>query len=342
MRDTHIDPTRAMQALLLTADGPTFVTDQPIPTPGPGDARIQMRAAGVCATDLQLIAGYKAGYRGVLGHEFVGVVEAAPGHESWIGKRVVGELNIGCGHCELCQRGLGKHCRQRESLGIIGRDGAFADYLTLPVANLHELPPAALLPDEVAVFVEPTAAALQIKEQLALHPSDRIYLLGSGRLGLLVAQVLALTGADLTVIGRTTAKLELLSQLPSPINTCTVTQAMESLLAAPADVVVDVTGAPQGFALARQLVRPGGTLVLKSTFAGTLPNFDLSSLVVDEITLLGSRCGPFPPAIRLLQSGLIQVQPLIHARYPLAQAMQALHHAQQPGVLKVLIEQSID
>ncbi|MCB0061828.1 MAG: alcohol dehydrogenase catalytic domain-containing protein [Caldilineaceae bacterium] len=328
-----------MYALLLTDSGPTIVNDYPVPVPTRGEARIHVHVAGICATDLQLVAGYKGGYRGVLGHEFVGVVDAAPEHEEWVGKRVVGELNIVCGDCDLCRRGLGKHCRRRQSLGIIGRDGAFAEYLALPVANLHELPPLADLPDEIAVFVEPTAAALQIREQLDIQPNQRIYVLGSGRLGLLVAQVLALTGCDLTVIGRTAEKLRLLQAMGLPLQTvCTATQSIEPLLARMADVVVDVTGTPQGFALARRLVRPGGTLVLKSTFAGTLAEFDVSSLVVDEITLVGSRCGPFAPAIRLLQSGLVQVEPLIHARYPLTEAVTALHHAQRAGVLKVLIE----
>lgn len=335
---TFLEKTKTMHALLLTDNGPTVVSDYPIPLPRAGEARIRVSVAGICATDLQLLAGYKGGYRGVLGHEFVGIVDAAPAHEAWIGKRVVGELNIGCGHCELCRRGLAKHCRERESLGIIGRDGAFAEYLTLPVANLHELPTPEQLPDEVAVFVEPTAAALQICEQVTLHPSHRVYVLGSGRLGLLVAQVLAVTGCDLTVIGRTPEKLQLLHAMQLPLQTlCTRTQALEPLLANAADIVVDVTGAQEGFALARQLVRPGGTIVLKSTVAGTLADFDLSGLVVDEITLLGSRCGPFPPAIRLLQSGLIQVNALISARYPIGDGIAALRQAQQPGVLKVLI-----
>lgn len=326
-----------MQALLLTDEGPTFTTKYPVPTAIQGEALVRVTHAGICATDLQLVAGYKGGYRGVLGHEFVGVVDEAPGNPDWEGERVVGELNIGCGRCELCARGLGKHCRQRESLGIIGRDGAFADYLTLPIANLHRLPPKTDLPDDIAIFVEPTAAALQIREQINVRPSDRVYVLGSGRLGLLVAQVLALTGCELTVIGRTQEKLTLLASFGLPLRIhCTAQQPTTDLSLA--DVVVDVTGAPTGFGLARQLVRPGGTLVLKSTFAGTLPDFDLSSLVVDEITLLGSRCGPFLPAIRLLQQGLIQVQPLIQARYPLHDAVAALAHAQKRGVLKVLLE----
>lgn len=332
-----------MRALLLTDDGPRFYPDYPTPQANPGQALIRVTRAGICSTDLQLIAGYKRGYRGVLGHEFVGIVVAAPDHEGWIGVRVVGELNVGCGHCALCQQGLGKHCRARQSLGIIGLDGAFADYLVLPITNLHALPAVsptsdAKLADEVAVFVEPTAAALQIVEQLPLRPSTRIYLLGSGRLGLLVAQILALIGCELTVISRTPDKLQLLTDLALPLQThATMQSALDPLIANPADVVIDVTGSPEGFALARTLVRPAGTIVLKSTFAGNIPQFDLSSLVVDEIRLLGSRCGPFAPAIRLLTSGQIHVQPLIHACYPLHQAEAALHKAAQPGIIKVLL-----
>ena len=325
-----------MRALLLTDKGPQLLLDHPTPTPQQGEALICVTLAGICATDLQLVAGYKGGYRGILGHEFVGIVVSAPGHETWIGKRVVGELNVGCGSCSLCGRGLQKHCRARKSLGIIDLDGAFADYLILPVANLHEVSDLA---DEVAVFAEPTAAALQICEQLHLSPTQRVYILGSGRLGLLVAQVLALTGCDLTVIGRTPAKLQLLASFNLPLSTyCTTTDDLTTLQVNSADVVVDVTGSPSGFALARRLVRPAGTLVLKSTFAGHLPNFDMSSLVVEEITILGSRCGPFPPALRLLQQKLIQVMPLIHSQYVLDEAPTALEVATQPGVLKVLLK----
>jgi threonine dehydrogenase-like Zn-dependent dehydrogenase len=326
-----------MRALLLTAAGPQLQTDYPTPQPGFGEALIRVRLAGVCSTDLQLVAGYKGGYRGVLGHEFVGEVVEAPGNNRWLGRRVVGELNIGCGGCDLCRRGLGKHCRSRQSLGIIGRDGAFADYLTLPIANLHVVPDG--LSDEAAVFVEPLAAALQIREQVAITPDNRVFVLGDGRLGLLVAQALALTGCDLTVIGRTPAKLALLQHFHGTYQpTFNEPTAMAELEAKPADMVVEVTGSPQGFAQAVSLVRPGGTLVLKSTFAAALPNFDLSHLVVDEITLVGSRCGPFAPALRLLSSGLVQVQPLIHARYPIDEGVAALDQAGRKGVLKVLIQ----
>lgn len=325
-----------MRALLLTDDGPRLVHDYPIPRPGPNEALIQVRLAGVCATDLQLLAGYKGGYRGVLGHEFVGTVTGASGHPEWVGRRVAGELNIGCGQCDLCRAGLGKHCRRRQSLGIIRRDGVFADFLTLPLANLHPLPDS--LPDEQAVFVEPLAAALQLLEQCHLRPDQRVYVLGDGRLGLLVAQVLARSGCDLTAIGRTPAKLAIVGARGIATARSDQPDDLARLLARPADLVVEVTGSPDGFALARQLVRPGGILALKSTFAAPLPAFDISALVVDEITLLGSRCGPFAPAIRLLAEGAVSVTPLIHARYGLDDGLAALAHAGQRGVLKVLIQ----
>lgn len=326
-----------MRALVLTAQGPQLYTNYPDPQPAPNEALIRIRLAGVCATDLQLLAGYKGGYRGVLGHEFVGEVVAAPGQTGWVGQRVVGELNIGCGICELCRRGLGKHCRKRQSLGIIGRNGAFADYITLPLANLHLVP--AELTDEQAVFVEPLAAALQIQEQVTITPSSRVYVLGDGRLGILVAQSLALTGCALTVIGRTPQKLALLADWRGALQTALNEPApMAALHEQPADIVVEATGSPHGFAQASRLVRPGGTLVLKSTFAGPFPDWDLSHLVVDEITLVGSRCGPFAPAIRLLSSGLVQVYPMIHACYSLDQGASALEYAGRKGVLKVLIK----
>lgn len=326
-----------MRALHLTDQGPQLDLHYPLPHPAPEEALIRVRLAGICATDLQLLAGYKGGYRGVLGHEFVGEVVAAPGHESWIGQRVVGEINVGCGTCELCRRGLGKHCRQRESLGIIRRNGAFADYLTLPLVNLHRVP--ADLTDEQAVFVEPLAAALQIQEQVRITPASRVYVLGDGRLGLLVAQSLALTGCELTVIGRNPQKLALLAALHKAIQT-TLNEPtqMNALYERPADIVVEATGSPQGFAEASRLVRAGGTFVLKSTFVDPLPNFDVSQLVVNEITLVGSRCGPFAPALRLLHSGLVRVDNMIHACYALEEGVAALAHAGRKGVLKILIK----
>lgn len=327
-----------MRALLLTDYGPILRADYPLPKPARGEALIRVQLAGICSTDLELTRGYKRGYRGVLGHEFVGEVVEAPTHPGWIGRRVVGEINVGCGECELCQRGLAKHCRDRSSLGIIHRDGAFADYLTLPIANLLPVPDA--VGDEEAVFTEPLAAALQLLEQYPLRPRERVYVLGDGRLGLLVAQVLARVGVELVVLGRNDNKLKILADRGIATVRSDDPLKLAALVDRPADLVVEVTGSPAGFDLARRLVRPRGTLALKSTFAGGLLNFDISSLVVDEITLMGSRCGPFEPALRLLTERAIAVEPLIHARYNLNEGLAALQHAGQKGVLKVLIEVS--
>lgn len=325
-----------MRALALTDSGPRLISGYAWPPPQPGEARLRVRLAGICATDLALVAGYKGGYRGVLGHEFVADVEAAPGHDEWVGKRVVGEINIGCGECSLCRRGLHKHCRRRASVGILRHDGALADALLLPVANLHEVPPT--VPDEAAVFTEPLAAALEILEQVQVRPDLRVVVVGDGRLGQLIAQVLALTGCDLTVLGRHPDKLRLLAEAKAGTPRLSTPEVLDELAAAPADLVVEATGAAGGFATARRLVRPAGTLVLKSTFAGGLPDFDVSGLVVDEITLVGSRCGPFGPALRLLESGRVRVEPLIQARFPLDEAEAALAFAATKGVLKVVVQ----
>lgn len=319
---------------MLTDAGLQLCLTHPDPVPGPDEALIRVRLAGVCATDLQLLAGYKGGRRGVLGHEFVGDVIAAPAAPAWVGKRVVGEINVGCGACDLCRRGLAKHCRARRSLGIVGPGGAFADLLTLPIANLHEVPPS--VSDEQAVFVEPLAAALELPTQVHLTPSMRVVVVGDGRLGLLIAQVLALSGCDLCVIGRHADKLAIVQGMG--IVTVQVGELGESQTdLRDADLVVEATGRPGGFDLARGLVRPGGILALKSTYAGDSVSVNLSDLVVDEITVIGSRCGPFAPALRLLASGRVQPEPLIQARYALTDGVDALAHAGQRGVLKVLI-----
>lgn len=329
--------SQTMRAVRLT-DGGLHFGHVPRPTAQPGEALIRVTLAGICSTDLELLRGYKGGFRGVLGHEFVGVVEDAPGRPTWVGRRVVGEINIGCGRCALCDAGLGKHCRARTSIGIIDRDGVFADYLLLPVANLHQVPDA--VPDEAAVFTEPLAAALQILEQVHLEPTTKVYQLGTGRLGQLIAQVLARTGCDLTVIGRSAATLALARSLSGAHTVSIDSDAYRELVAAPAPIVVDVTGSVQGFHAALDLVRPGGTIVVKSTTASIPETFDLNRLVVDEITVLGSRCGPFDAALRLLAGGAVVVEPLISGHFPLEEADAAFQRAAQRGVLKVLFAAS--
>jgi len=330
-----------MRALRLGERGLEFVRDAPVPSPQPGEALLRVRMAGICATDLEMVAGYKAGFSGVLGHEFVGEVVDVNGDASsgdgvsWIGRRSVGEINCGCGRCELCRRGLAKHCRNRQTLGIVGRDGVFADYVTVPLANLHAVPDD--MPDECAVFAEPAAAALQALVQVPITPADRVCVIGDGRLGLLIAQAVALTGCELCVVGRHAGKLALLHGW-GILNTALAGSETAAMVGIDRyDVVVEATGSAEGFRLAREAVRPGGTITLKSTYAGTPPQFDLTGLVVDEVRVVGSRCGPFVPAIRLLHQRRIHVDELIHARYSLDDARQAMTHAAQRGVLKVLL-----
>jgi alcohol dehydrogenase len=302
-----------------------LVTDRPQPSPPPGEARIRTILAGICNTDLEVVRGY-AGFHGVLGHEFVGVVDWAE-DRSWIGQRVVGEINVGCGTCEMCRAGQREHCPNRTALGIRGRDGALAEFFCLPVANLHPVP--AEVPDRVAVFVEPLAAACQLLEQVHVRPTDRVVVVGDGKLGLLAAQVLALTGCGLSVVGRHEEKLAALAW--RGIDTRLSDEGLGG-----ADLVVECTGHPTGLQAAQRLVRPRGTVALKSTYHG-LVEADLSRLVVDEVRVVGSRCGPFGAALRLLAQGLVDVTSLIHAEMRLDEALEAFELAVRPGVLKVLV-----
>lgn len=313
-----------MHALWLENQCLTLRADVPVPVPPLGEALIQVLKAGICNTDVELTRGYYP-FSGILGHEFVGVVES---EGDWHGARVCGEINAACGACEPCRAGRRTHCEKRTVLGILNRHGVFAEYTTLPFENLHRVP--ASVSDEEAVFTEPLAAALEIQQQIHIRPSDTVVVVGDGKLGLLCAQTLALTGCRLLALGRHRAKLNILAA--RGISTALVDDAP----ATQADVVVECTGSPAGFDIARRLLRPRGTLVLKSTYAGDL-TMNMSRLVVDEITLVGSRCGPFAPALDVLAWRLVDVQSLIHARYRLAEALAAMTHAQQPGMLKVIL-----
>jgi threonine dehydrogenase-like Zn-dependent dehydrogenase len=317
-----------VRALWLEDRTLRYVEDVPVPQPPPGEALVRVRVAGICNTDLEMVKGYYP-FSGVPGHEFVGEVASCPDAPEWKGRRVVGEINAVCGSCATCRAGRRTHCERREVLGILGRSGAFAEYLTLPVVNLHALPPS--VPDEVAVFTEPTAAALEIQQQIRIGPGDRVVVLGAGKLGTLVAQTLALTGCELTVATRDGRAPEVLRG-----GDVRLVPASE-LPARRADVVVECTGEPGGFAVARAAVRPRGTLVLKSTHQGATP-VNLSSLVVDELTLVGSRCGAFAPALELLASGRVDVDGLVAARLPLSDGLAAYARAAQPGALKVLLD----
>ena len=303
-----------------------LVEDYVEPEPPPGEARIRTTIAGICNTDLEVVRGY-AGFQGVLGHEFVGIVDQA-GDPALVGQRVVGEINAACRVCPTCRAGRPTHCPARTALGIRGRDGVFADYFCLPVHNLHPVPDT--VSDSKAVFTEPLAAACEILEQIHLRPTDRAVVLGDGKLGLLVAQVLALTGCELTAIGRHKEKLALLAARGIH------TQVGDENLDGGADLVVECTGRAEGFETARRLVRSRGTLVLKSTYHG-LVQTDLSRLVVDEVRAMGSRCGPFGPALRLLAQDLVEVTSLVEAEYSLDQALTAFDHAGRRGALKVLV-----
>ena len=317
-----------MRGLWLEDQKLSYCSDLPTPEPGLDLALIRMDLAGICATDLEMTHGYYP-FSGVPGHEFVGEVVRAPGHEVWEGARVVGEINLTCGECRACQAGRTHHCENRKVLGILEKDGVFAEYFTLPVENLHTVPDT--VTDEQAVFTEPLAAALEIQQQVQIQPGMQVLVVGAGRLGMLIAQTLKLTGCDLQVVVRREAPVRLLADYG--IQSIFVEDVAENM----ADLVVEATGSPDGFELSRNAVRPLGTMVLKSTFAGDV-SLNLSALVVDEVTLVGSRCGPFEPALRLLEAGLVNPLPMIDARFSLAEGLAAFDKASKHGVLKVLIQ----
>ncbi len=293
------------------------------------EAVVRVTMSGICNTDLEIARGY-AGFEGTLGHEFVGVVEQAPGSENLVGKRVIGEINAGCGICELCAQGDPRHCANRTVLGIVGRDGAHAEFLKLPTANLLEVPDD--IPDHVAVFAEPLAAAWGITERANVTAESRVAVIGDGKLGLLCAQALKLTNADVQLIGKHAEKL----RIAAARGIATVTADKIVGLGRSFDVVVEASGAESGFALALDLVRPRGVLVLKSTFQGET-RINAAGIVVDEVSVVGSRCGRFAPALDLLKNGSVDVESLISEELSLADGVRAMELAAQPGVLKVLL-----
>lgn len=294
------------------------------PTPD-GEVMVRVTLSGICNTDLEIARGY-AGFQGTLGHEFVGVVESG----ERAGQRVVGEINAGCGHCDLCRAGDSRHCAERSVLGIVGRDGAHAEFLTLPHCNLFLVPDE--VTDEHAVFTEPLAAACGILERTEINEDTKVAVIGDGKLGLLCAQVAALTGARVLCVGKHPEKLRIASG--RGIETASVAEAAKRTREF--DVVVEASGSASGFALALDLLHPRGILVLKSTFHGAT-EMDAARIVVDEISVVGSRCGRFQPALDLLRQGAVDVASLISEEHPLANGVQAMQRAAEPGVMKVLL-----
>jgi threonine dehydrogenase-like Zn-dependent dehydrogenase len=284
--------------------------------------------SGICNTDIEIARGY-AGFKGTIGHEFIGIVEDSP-DKKLLGKRVVGEINAGCGKCDLCRAGDPRHCRSRTVLGIVGRDGAHAEYLRLPSSNLIPVPDK--IPDEHAVFTEPLAAACGVLERVSITNSNRVAVIGDGKLGLLCAQVVALTGVSLMLVGKHPAKLRIAER--RGIETATTKQATKK--SKEFDVVVEASGSASGFELALNLLKAKGRLVLKSTFHGAT-DFDASRVVVDEVSIIGSRCGRFAPAIDLLKKRAVDVDSLISEEYPLTEGVHAMGRASAKGILKVLL-----
>jgi len=319
-----------MLALVLENGQLSLREHYPQPTPGPGEALLRMRYAGICGTDLALTAGYKGGFSGVLGHEYVAEVVAAPGQEEWVGRRVVGEINTICGECDHCRLGLITHCQNRRVLGIINWDGAFAEYLVSPIYLLHPLPDA--VPDEMAVFVEPLAAAYAALRDVPEDVGDRVIIFGDGRLGQLIARVFQAEGYHPLLVGRHTKKLTLAAQAGIDV-------ALAPPLGREYDVAVDVTGNAQALQQIFGLLRPRGALILKTTSANK-SELDFSPAVVNELRIIGSRCGPFPQAIQALAQGIIDPRPLISARFPLDRAEEAFQLARQRKSLKLLLYNS--
>ena len=307
-----------------------YVEDYEKPTPKQGEALIKVTYGGVCNTDKEITKGYM-GYKGILGHEFTGVVEEINDEDkTFLGKRVVGEINLGCKNCEWCAKDLERHCPNRSTLGILAKDGCFAEYVTLPLSNLIEIPEN--VPDEQAVFVEPLAAGLEILEQMHIQPCQKVMVLGDGKLGLLTALALNACGLDVLIVGKHQNKLDIAK------NQGVKTQLLSEFEQAPKfDVVVEATGSITGFETSVSCVKPRGTLVLKSTIAAS-KELNLAPIVINEITILGSRCGRFEPAMRLIASGKIDFSQMISKIYPIEQAVEAFDANNAKDTIKILLK----
>ena len=309
-------------------DGKQMIFDNNYPDPKFNETLVQVNLAGICGTDLEILNGYMK-YSGILGHEFVGTVVKSS-NSNLIGKRVVGEINAGCTKCDFCIRGMERHCPSRTVLGILKRDGAFAEFLSLPEKNLHVIPDS--ISDEQAVFVEPLAAAFEINEQISLKPEWNVAVVGDGRLAQLIIQVIKLTCSNITCFGKHQNKLEGLIQSGIKIK-IGIESTDEQLF----DLVVEATGSNSGFSDTMKLVKPRGTVVLKSTITSR-ENLDLTSTIINEITLIGSRCGLFKPAIDALATGVISVNSMIDCTFSLDKFEDAIIHAKKPDTLKVFLK----
>lgn len=331
-----------MRALVYRETGLVLDRNYPLPPPVPGEALIRVLLTGICNTDLEIVRGYM-GFQGVLGHEFVGVVEEIYGDEAQEhygylrGKRIVGEINAACyrADCSYCHQGISTHCPNRTTLGIDRRNGAFAEYLTLPAENLHLVPDN--ISNEEAVFVEPLAANFEIFEQVHVKPTSTILVLGDGKMGQLAAQVLALSGGEITMLGKHKEKLALAEKYGIRTSLLVDSESFPVEHENRADVVVECSGSEHGLETALRLVKPRGCLILKSTVSD-MSTLHLAPIVIDEIRVQGSRCGPFAPAIRALSQRRVDVLPLISARYSLDEGLAAFQHAEEKGVLKVLVQ----
>ena len=309
-------------------DGKQIILDENFPDPQSDETLVRVNLAGICGTDLEILDGYME-YTGILGHEFVGTVEKSR-NPTMVGKRVVGEINAGCGKCDSCMSGMQRHCPSRTVLGILKRDGAFAEFLSLPEKNLHVIPDS--ISNEQAVFVEPLAAAFEIKEQVSLKPEWNVAVVGDGRLAQLIIQVIKLTCSNITCFGKHESKLEGLVQSGIKIK-IGIESTDEKLF----DLVVEATGSNSGFVDTMKLVKPRGIVILKSTIASR-ENLDLTPTIINEITLIGSRCGLFKPAIDALASGIISVNSMIDSTFPLEKFEDAIVHAKNPNTLKVFLK----
>ena len=318
-----------MKAVVFN-DSLKLVSDYKKPVANAGEALVKVLMAGICNTDFEITKGYM-GYNGILGHEFVGVVEEVNSEDkTLLGKRVVGEINCGCGECDYCKQGLERHCFNRQTLGIWKKDGCMAQYVTMPIKNLLEVPEN--VTNEEAVMVEPLAAALEILEQLHIRPDSKVLVLGDGKLGLTIALALCGAGLDVTQVGKHSNKLEITKKQGVKtilLNDLEITKTW--------DVVVEATGSINGFETALSLTKPRGVLVLKSTVASG-KEFNFAPIVIDEITILGSRCGQFAPALRLLEQKRIDFKPLISDIYSIDNAIEAFEKNKEKSSIKVLIE----